>query len=274
MAARRVLLRGLKSQVDYLNSTFVPAVLAVSPAYTRDADPTIDPLVAELGQEFNNIADGMSRQVDEIHRQLARDHTGQWLDQVRAGLGIDISALIDPDLEQDLRLWSSNTAQLIKKATGDLAADVARETYAALSTGQTQAQLAKTLQLKYTEALHGKHVGRTAETRKATQRAKRIAYQRMRTQPGFEGTGRPGKYWNRYEIIARDQSTTLRAHLDRVRQAEAGVEKYKWKDSDDTRVRRTHRSRDHQIYSWTHEHSDGHPGEPVLCRCIALAVIE
>ena len=268
--ARRILLTGLKRQVAYLNEQFIPEVLSVSPSYVRDTDPTIDPVLKAMEQAFTDIAEVMSRQMDELHRTQAVDHTEQWIAQVKAGIGIDIGVLIDTTLDGELRLWSQNTASLIKGATDDLARGVSRETINALRLGQSQAQLAKTLQLQYSEELHGRHVGRTAESRARAIARKRLAAQRQ----VVGGSGMPAKYWSRYEIIARDQVTSLRSHLDSVRQQEAGIEKYKWKDVDDVRVRPEHAARDRNVYDWTHNHSDGHPGEPILCRCIALAVIE
>ena len=268
--ARRIMLTGFRSQVAYLNEQFVPSVISISPQYVRDADPNLDPLIQEMAEEFERIGNDTGRRMDQLHRDQADDHTEQWIEQVQSALGIDISSIIDATLERELRLWSSNTAGLITKVNADLVSDISRETRNALRLGQSQAQLARTLQLQYTEALHGKHVGRTEESRKRAMARKRLAAQRH----VVNGSGTPAKYWSRYEIIARDQVTTLRSNLDRVRQIEAGLDKYKWKDADDSRVRSTHRSRDNITYSWKHNHDDGHPGEPVLCRCIALAVVD
>lgn len=270
--ARRILLAGFRAQVEYLNARFVPEVLAISPAYVRDVDPTIDPAIAAMQAEFDQIADDMTRRMDELHRAQTVDHTEQWVAQVKSGIGIDIGAIIDKPLETQLRLWSQNTASLIKGVTNDLVSDVSRETINALRLGQSQAELAKTLQLQYTEALHGKHVGRTEESRRRAMARKRLAAQRHTVN----GSGTPAKYWSRYEIIARDQVVSLRSQLDRVRQQEAGIDRYKRKDMDDVRVRPRHSAIDGKIYAWseTPAHGEGHPGEPVLCRCIALAIIE
>lgn len=273
MSARRILLRGLKEQVTYLNETLVPRITSVFPDYTTDTDPTLDPIFAELKNAFDGIAGRMVRGMDALHRTQQSDHTGQWIDNVKATVGIDISNAIDGPLDKTMRLWSSNTASLINGVTDDMVKGISRATVETLTQGGSHAQLAKRLKQIYAEELHGKHLGRTVESRKRTQASKKLAYRRMSTQPGFKGTGRPGKYWNRYEIIARDQVTTLRSHLDRVRQQEAGITSYKWKDADDSRVRKEHAARDGVVFSWDTPPSDGHPGEPILCRCQALAVM-
>lgn len=262
-AAERIMTRGLKRQVDYLVATVYPQIVALAPQYTRDADPNLDPIFAELTQEFDNIAVSMSADMDALHAAVAVDHTDQWVKNVKSALGIDISALVEP-LDDTLNLASQRTTTLIKKASADLAADISRATVDALAAGQSQAQLAKELKVRWNRELQGSTIGRTDDP----------AEQRRRVAARPRGEGRPRRYQNRYQLIARDQLTTLRANLDQIRQQEAGVEKYRWKDSDDRRVRSTHRSRDNLIYQWTHRHPDGHPGEPINCRCIAQAVIE
>lgn len=89
---------------------------------------------------------------------------------------------------------------------------------------------------------------------------------------------------NHAELIARDQVTKFNGQLNQLRQREVGVEKYIWSTSKDERVRGnpsgkypdadpSHWEREGKIFSWDDPPEDGHPGEPIQCRCIAIPVI-
>lgn len=77
----------------------------------------------------------------------------------------------------------------------------------------------------------------------------------------------------RAAFIARDQAGSFNGELTKIRQQQAGVEEYIWDTSGDSRVRPEHRVRDEQTFRWDTPPSDGHPGTPVNCRCVARAVI-
>lgn len=75
-----------------------------------------------------------------------------------------------------------------------------------------------------------------------------------------------GSTVKRATLIARDQSLKLNGQLDRLKQTNAGVDRYVWRTSRDERVRPEHRAREGKVYSWN-EHPQ--PGEEVQCRCSA-----
>jgi SPP1 gp7 family putative phage head morphogenesis protein len=77
----------------------------------------------------------------------------------------------------------------------------------------------------------------------------------------------------RAKLIARDQTATLNGTLNKVRQQQIGLEKYKWSTSLDERVRPEHAEREGKIFSWDNPPDDGNPGEPINCRCVAIAII-
>lgn len=79
---------------------------------------------------------------------------------------------------------------------------------------------------------------------------------------------------SRARIIARDQVQKHNSALNQIRQQEAGVEEYRWSTVGDTRVRPAHREREGKIFRWDNPPSGGHPGEAVLCRCVAIAVLK
>jgi len=72
---------------------------------------------------------------------------------------------------------------------------------------------------------------------------------------------------NRARLIARDQIGSLVSQLNRVRQASLGVTEYIWRTAGDERVRSEHEDRDGEKFRWDTPPDDGHPGEPISCRC-------
>ena len=80
---------------------------------------------------------------------------------------------------------------------------------------------------------------------------------------------RHGVTERRAKLIAVDQIGKGNAALTKQRQAEAGVTGYKWRGVLDERERPEHRAREGNSYKWNNPPPDGHPGQPVRCRCYA-----
>jgi SPP1 gp7 family putative phage head morphogenesis protein len=78
----------------------------------------------------------------------------------------------------------------------------------------------------------------------------------------------------RAKLIARDQVAEFNGNLNRVRQQQAGFDKYIWRTSMDERVRPTHAEREGKIFSWASPPAGGHPGEDFNCRCVAQAYLD
>lgn len=90
----------------------------------------------------------------------------------------------------------------------------------------------------------------------------------------------------RAALIARDQMGSLNAKLNQQKLKEVGVSRYRWRNSQDERVvgnpsglypegndkHGDHWEREGQIFSWADPPHDGHPGEPIQCRCHAEPV--
>lgn len=102
---------------------------------------------------------------------------------------------------------------------------------------------------------------------------------------------RVGVSKSRALLIARDQTTKLSANLTEHRQRAAGVERWVWSTSLDERVRPTHRELHGKTFSWDpnkraeemadYDISDDDPsdpapvaGTPIMCRCVALPVLD
>lgn len=81
-----------------------------------------------------------------------------------------------------------------------------------------------------------------------------------------------GQTPNRAKLIAQDQTLKLNADLTRNRLQSVGVSEYIWRSVQDSRVRPEHVQHNGETYSWAKPPSDGHPGQPVRCRCRAEAV--
>jgi len=78
----------------------------------------------------------------------------------------------------------------------------------------------------------------------------------------------------RSKLIARDQMATFNGALNKVRQKQVGFDKYIWSTSLDERVRPEHAAREGKVFSWDDPPEDGHPGEPINCRCVARPYVD
>lgn len=78
---------------------------------------------------------------------------------------------------------------------------------------------------------------------------------------------------SRAQLIAQDQIGKFNGALTQARQTNLGIGEYIWRTSEDSRVRHTHRQRNGKKFKWSKPPPDGHPGEPVRCRCYAEPVL-
>ncbi|RKQ97141.1 SPP1 gp7 family putative phage head morphogenesis protein [Kushneria sinocarnis] len=78
---------------------------------------------------------------------------------------------------------------------------------------------------------------------------------------------------NRAALIADDQIGKLNAQITRHRQESVGIKEYRWRGVLDNRERRVHVNREGEVFKWSKPPYDGHPGQPVRCRCWAQPVM-
>lgn len=71
----------------------------------------------------------------------------------------------------------------------------------------------------------------------------------------------------RAALIAVDQTNKFNAALNETRQKSVGIEGYFWRGVLDARERPEHRAREGEAFLWTAPPEDGHPGQPIRCRC-------
>ena len=74
---------------------------------------------------------------------------------------------------------------------------------------------------------------------------------------------------SRARLIARDQVNKLNGNLAKKRQEDTGIKHYIWRTSQDERVRPSHQELEGERFAWDKPPSEGHPGEPIQCRCTA-----
>ncbi len=79
---------------------------------------------------------------------------------------------------------------------------------------------------------------------------------------------------SRAKLIARDQIGKLNSDFNRIRQTDLGIDEYTWSTSGDERVRDEHADLDGKTFRWNDPPPEGHPGEPIQCRCVAIPVFK
>lgn len=78
---------------------------------------------------------------------------------------------------------------------------------------------------------------------------------------------------SRASLIVRNELSNASAFAQRESQQEAGVKEFIWWTASDDRVRAEHKARHGKKYSWDNPPGGEVPGSPILCRCVALAVL-
>lgn len=163
-------------------------------------------------------------------------HTRGFLQRARSSLGVDLSVVVkETDLEDVLRTVATQNAGLIKGLSDEMVKRIQHDVTSAVLQGQSRDQLSK----------------RLVELAKFGD--------------------------SRARLIASDQMGKLNASLNQFRHEQAGVEKYTWRTARDERVRSRHRRLDGQIFAYgepTPAEQGLPPGQPIRCRCQALAIVE
>lgn len=72
-------------------------------------------------------------------------------------------------------------------------------------------------------------------------------------------------------FAAEDQTHKLNASLTVIRNKQLGIPGYIWQTRQDSRVRHLHAQRQGKYFEWSKPPSDGPPGWPIRCRCVALS---
>ncbi len=89
-------------------------------------------------------------------------------------------------------------------------------------------------------------------------------------------------------FIARDQTSKMNSAINQARNVALGIEEYIWRTAKDSRVvgnpgghfpkgnpkHMDHYHREGKTFRWDDPPPDGHPGEPILCRCWAQSKVD
>lgn len=227
-------LLGLVAQVKALTKTeLLPKLKAMEPSYARDDARWAENLEGSFTR-LAAISAGASawalRQANKVTELVLVDVDAQLVLAIRSSLRVDITGVLS-------RPSSIRDAMAVAV--------------------QNNVALIKNIPDQYLEKLQAAIYESFAEGLRYEELAKEI-----------ERIG--GVTESRAELIARDQVGKLNSDFNRVRQTDLGIEEYEWSTSGDERVRDEHADLDGQTFRWDDPPSDGHPGEAVNCRCVAI----
>lgn len=184
----------------------------------------------------NALRLGVFERISTLLGLEAKRHTEQWLRNAKKAFGIDLKGVVDSEgLNSYLEAAALRNASLITGLTDDLVRRVSQDVLASMIAGESAAQLRPRIARSF----------------------------------GFSA--------NRAKVIARDQTSKLTSDLTRKRHEEAGIEEYIWRTSQDERVRERHRNLAGRKYKYgepTGAEEGLPPGQPIMCRCTAQAVVE
>lgn len=238
---RKLLNKILAAMATEVRTSIIPAVQADKNAAraetrrSRQFDAPDESWFARLKALTAELIERNRPLVEDIFKLEAKKHDSDFMDQAKRKLGIDLSAVVrEEDIEDHIRMATDRNVALIRNLTEEA--------------------LNRIQQSVYNNSLGGGSVKDLKE----------------KLVKDF------GMSSKRAKIIARDQTSKFNGELTKVRQQQAGVDEYEWSTSHDERVRDLHRSLDGKRYKWGERTGaeDGlPPGQPILCRCVALAVI-
>jgi len=216
----------------------------VLPAYDRTPPLVGDAVVQDIDEwvwsEFDRVASRLVAVEAETVRRVLRleaiRHTDKFMAAAKRALGIDLSAVVrEDDLGAYLDQAGARSASLISGLADDVRKKIKDRTITAVLQGETSANLRKTLAKEF------------------------------------------GLADNRAKVIARDQISKVTSDLNKIRHQQAGITEYVWSTAHDERVRALHRSLDGKTYAYgeqTGAEQGLPPGQPIMCRCIARAIVE
>lgn len=189
----------------------------------------------DLNQDYpdsrlQQIALGVAVEISDFNRK-------QVTKVLSAVIGVDLF-FFEPWLEQEVRAFTKRNVSLIKSIPDRYFAEVENAVYSGVRNGVHHTAIQKQIRERFP-------VSR-----------------------------------NRARLIARDQTNKFNGQLTQLRHQQVGVTKYRWRNVGDQRVRgnpsgrfpktaHNHWKREGQTFSWNKPPEDGHPGEPVQCRCWA-----
>lgn len=243
VGAEATYLKALRTMLRELFKAVKEDVLPVAErelAQQRAASRVTADIDTETFDRIKQLGEALGRlSMTTVNRILgleAKRHTETFMKQAKSALGIDLTAVVrTEDLEDYLATAATRNAGLIRGLSEDVIKRVQTTVTDAVLRGKTASELRKQL---------------TADFQFGDKRAK---------------------------VIARDQIAKTNSDLNRIRHQQAGITSYTWRTSHDERVRPRHARIDGTVYEYgkpTGAEEGLPPGQPILCRCIAQAIVE
>ena len=234
----------LKRMAAQIAQDVLPATISAKRQMMRDDLNWFERAMRALRDFADGFVDGLrSEWRDAFDTEEGRNRR-KWNEAVRSGIGIDLGAVIQAEgIGNTIDAAVLRNVSLVRGLSQDVARRLSAKLLDALTRGLNNRELEKII---------------TTEFGIARRRAK---------------------------LIARDQAASFNGDLNRIRQTAMGVTEYVWSTSLDERVRGnpegkypnarpSHWDREGKTFKWSGPPSDGHPGQPINCRCTARAVIE
>lgn len=238
-AYRKALRQMLRSLAKATNEQIIP-VVERELLIRRQQSALIQDADFSAFEQLGKWGEAFARvATDMVMRVLTLEstkHTKKFLTNAKKTLGVDLSAVVrQEDLEDVLETMATRNAGLIKGLSQQTVQRIQQTVTGSVLAGQPVKELRKQLAKDF----------------------------------GFSD--------RRATLIARDQTAKLTSDLNRIRHRQAGIEKYTWRTSHDERVRPLHRKLDGRVYHYdepTDAEQGLHPGQPINCRCVAIAIVE
>lgn len=245
---------------------------ALRPLLKDLADAT-DALVADLDRYTTSDAPRIARERAAALRRKVESMRAEVLKRWTSAR-IVRTVPVDDITEGVDRMNSEATWQQLVKAVELSPLDVPEDSLAFVRAADGSLTAAKReawirANVKLIKSVAEEHLDRVAEiTEQAVKVGSRaeVVAERLREATGISS--------RKARTIARDQIATLQGQVVQARQTRLGIERYRWRTAGDSRVRTAHQLREGQIFRWDRPPNDGHPGQPINCRCYAEPVLD
>ena len=239
----------LRRALENLNREMKLASQAISAQIVQGANPQqIASFIERALAQANKQYDGAAARLSEVFvGKLSADNKGRIEKMLQNTLGLDIVQILDTEIvREELQIAIADNTRLIK------------------SVPEVHFQ-------KVSQAVVDNFRGLPFKEGSLTRRLQKIG----------------GLTDARAKFLARDQTQKLVTGLNSIRQTEAGIETYIWHNQGDNRVvgnpggkypkgnsmHLDHWQREGKVFRWDSPPPDGHPGQPIGCRCFAEPVI-
>lgn len=200
--------------------------------------------ISRIKSEFNSQSSEPESNafVEGVAMSVASNNLFENQRFIKKETGVDVPFDTSTD-SNDLKLWVKNNVRLIKTVPERLFNDVEQVVFDGFQQGLSNREVSKQIREKFKISRNN---------------AKRIAV---------------------------DQVATLNSRLTKKKQTQLGIREYIWRTQQDERVRGnpsglypnaspSHFAREGKKFRWDKPPSDGNPGEPIRCRCIAEPILE